>query len=77
MSAWWAKEPAIIAALPAVISSLFGLLAAFGHPLTQSQQEAIFSLVAALGAIGAIVTRSQSVPVASLPASQPVAVAKP
>jgi hypothetical protein len=75
MKSFWDKEPLILSLLGSgtVWLGLFGVCAAFGHPLTSSQQTALLGL---LGAVGAAVGRSQVTPTSGATAPPSVDVSK-
>lgn len=58
---FWAREPILVslAGAATVWGAIFGVLAAFGHPLTPTQQTALLAL---LGAISGVVGRTQVTP---------------
>lgn len=70
MGTLWTTEPILVALLGsgALWMAVFGVMAAFGHPLTPTQQTALLALLAVLGGV---IGRSQVTPTAKAPGGQP------
>ena len=75
MSTWvnwlWQREPALVGVVLSVAlwNALFGVFAAFNHPLTDAQQKALIGLVTVLAGFG-IRAQVSPTPPAKAPGAQ-------